>query len=150
MGGWSPRLRTSNSKSRDLINGKKKSNIAVTFGKMKIAAYILTLLMLFLVVQPLVIECVAATKSPEQQCKIKRCVPAKPACPKEDNKECERSTACNPFASCSQCHFVNASKFLYAPGVGIAENSITSSHDEKVTAGFMNDCWHPPEWRLKS
>jgi hypothetical protein len=117
---------------------------------MKPAAHILTLLMLFLMVQPLVVECVAATKPPEQQCKLKRCVPVKPTCPKEDNKECERSTSCNPFASCSQCHFVNASKFLYAPAMGMLVNKTVISHNEKVAAGFMNDCWHPPEVKFKS
>jgi hypothetical protein len=131
----------------NLISGEYFIPSATIFEAVKPAAYILALLMLFLMAQPLVVECVAASaqKAEPVSCKRNQRCPMKPTCPREDNKECERSTGCNPFASCSQCHFVNASKFLYAPASGIAIDDNIIQPGEKVVAGFINDCWHPPE-----
>lgn len=135
-----------------MISGAAPGVWAIIFGAMKPAAYILTLLMLFLIVQPIVVECVAASSAEPAKaaCKMKRSCPMKPACTEEDenNNECERSASCNPFASCSQCHFVNASKFLYAPAMGMVRDSRTIMAGEKLVAGFIADCWQPPEFVL--
>jgi hypothetical protein len=118
------------------------------FEIMKPAAYILTLLMLFFMLQPVLIQCQASA--------LAECAPpktswggnscgSKAALPKKETKDCERTAPCNPFASCSQCHYVAASKIVYAALIAQTDNRLHLHQGDNITSGFLNDCWHPPE-----
>lgn len=64
---------------------------------------------------------------------------------KTENKDCDRTNACNPFAGCSLCHYTAASKYLYAASsVQKPIKKITLS-SEAVHSGFTADCWNPPK-----
>lgn len=118
-------------------------------------AYILSLLMLFLMAQPMLVECQAMIKvEPEPvkaMCGAKAChktmeakKPAGKSCSSK-SKECDKTTTCNPFASCSQCQYVAASRYLYAGDQTLAGSKRSYPTNENIVTGFRNDCWQPPE-----
>ena len=118
---------------------------------MKPAVYILSFTLLFLMVQPMLINCqtqVKATVAMSGCIKNKGCHKAKKtenkACDK--TKDCDKTNACNPFASCSQCQYTVVSKFFYAGSiVQILKNKLPSQNNN-IESGFINDFWQPPEW----
>jgi hypothetical protein len=120
---------------------------------MKPVASILSLLLLFLMAQPMIIECQAMIKvePPATVCGANSChkdmakkKPAGKQCSSK-SKECDKTTTCNPFASCSQCQYVAASRYLYAGDQALAVSKRSYPTNENSVTGFRNDCWQPPE-----
>ncbi|MEO8172367.1 MAG: hypothetical protein ABI581_04765 [Sediminibacterium sp.] len=120
---------------------------------MKPVASILSLLMLFLMAQPMLVECQAMVKvePPVTVCGAKSCHKAaaqkkladKRCCDK--SKECDKTNACNPFASCSQCQYVAVSRYMYAGDQALAHSKRSYPTKENIVTGFTNVCWQPPE-----
>lgn len=123
---------------------------SLTLRSMKQAAYILTILMLFFMAQPFLVNCQAQVKPVS---KITGCCGGN-SCHKKSKdekapvKDCDRTNACNPFAGCSQCQYIPTSKFTYPLRTvnSISEKIAISS--ENIQAGYSNDCWHPPKFIL--
>jgi hypothetical protein len=130
---------------RSFLQNNKRIPI---FEMMKPAAYILIVLMLFFMLQPVLIQCqvyaLAECAPPKTGCGGNSCS-SKAAVPKKETKDCERTAPCNPFASCSQCHYVAASRIIYAATAAQMTNRLNSHQGDNITSGFLNDCWHPPE-----
>jgi hypothetical protein len=112
---------------------------------MKAAASILTILMLFFTAQPVLVQCQPVMRDPKpvSNCCGKTC--NKKQEKKPDTRDCNRTDACNPFAGCSQCHYIAASKFFYNSGLSIAGQRNSYAPGENILAGFQPDCWQPPE-----
>ncbi|MES2371705.1 MAG: hypothetical protein V4557_03935 [Bacteroidota bacterium] len=121
---------------------------------MKPVASILSLLMLFLMAQPMIMECQAMVKvePPATVCGANSCPKAMAKKKLADkscsskSKECDRTNTCNPFASCSQCQYVAASRYLYAGDQILAGSKRSYTANENIVTGFRNDCWQPPEF----
>ncbi len=134
------------------MNGLPEPNICLPLYCMKPVAYILSLLMLFLMAQPLLIECQAMVKvEPEpvkEGCCAKTCQktkkPADKSCSSK-SKECDRTNTCNPFASCSQSQYTVTSRYIYAGDQILAASKRSYPTNENIVSGFRNDCWQPPE-----
>jgi hypothetical protein len=117
---------------------------------MKLRAFLLVAMVLFFTVQPILLCCQLETKvveemaccsSEEEQCPIA----TTKGCKQEDNPCNSSSNTCNPFASCSQSIYIAGSKFNW-PGTPLKD--ITQQpirFNEKIAAGFMANCWQPPE-----
>jgi hypothetical protein len=115
---------------------------------MKPAACLLTILVLFFMAQPILVNCQLQHK--ESIPAMKNCCGGK-ACHKNENnkkqesKDCDRTNACNPFAGCSGCQYIAASKYFYSP---ISAENISATMikgTENIQPGFSNDCWNPPK-----
>ncbi len=120
---------------------------------MKQAAYILTILMLFFMAQPLLVNCQAQLQRVSKMtgcCGGKSCHKKEVQDKKTPVKDCDRTNACNPFAGCSQCQYIPTSKFTYPlhPINAVSEKMAISS--ENIQTGYSNDCWHPPKFRFSS
>ena len=114
---------------------------------MKQPAYILTILMLFFMVQPFVVNCQAQVKPVSKMtgcCGGESCH-KKEKDKKTESKDCDRTNACNPFAGCSGCQYVAGSKFLYSSiNIQTRLKKITLA-SENISSGFSSDCFQPPE-----
>jgi hypothetical protein len=112
---------------------------------MKPGASILTILMLFFTAQPVLVRCqpVVSDPKPAMSCCAKTC--HKKQEKKADTRDCDRTNACNPFAGCSQCHYIAVSKFFYNGNLSIAYQRNSYAPGENILAGFQPDCWQPPE-----
>src|SRR5437870_2790589 len=112
---------------------------------MKQAASILTILMLFFTAQPMLVQCQPGMPDvkPAKGCCAKTC--NKKQQKKADTRDCNRTDACNPFAGCSQCQYIIASKFFYNTNLSIAARQNSYAPSEHILAGFQPDCWQPPE-----
>lgn len=124
----------------------------VTLYFMKRSAYILSLLMLSLMVQPLLVECQAKNADVKISCGANSCKKEQKNslsninnCKKNSNKDCDRTNACNPFASCSQSHYTTVSKFSYNGVFLVLKNNPYLLSNESTTAGYNGNCWQPPE-----
>ena len=114
---------------------------------MKPAAIFLTTLLLFLMAQPILVNC--QVKHQESKPAAAGCCGGKSCSKKqkekkEESKDCDRTNACNPFAGCSGCQYVAASKYFYSPmsSENVSARMITGA--ENIQPGFSNDCWNPP------
>jgi hypothetical protein len=125
------------------------------YTRMKPVASILSLLMLFLMAQPMLMECQAMIKAEQEpvkaMCGARSChkttetkKTAEKSCSSK-SKECDKTNTCNPFASCSQCQYVAASRYLYAGDQTLAGSKRSYPTNENSVTGFRNDCWQPPE-----
>jgi hypothetical protein len=136
------------------MSGLCEPNSCLPLRCMKPVASILSLLMLFLMAQPMIMECQAMVKvePPATTCGANSCHKAmakKKAAEKScsgKSKECDKTNACNPFASCSQCQYVAASRYLYAGDQTLADSKRSYPTNENSVTGFRNDCWQPPEF----
>jgi hypothetical protein len=116
---------------------------------MKQAAYILTLLMLFSMAQPLIVNCqvkLAHAKTEETGCCKKNACNKKQK--EEPAKDCDKTSSCNPFAGCSLCQYIAASKFTYSLHEINTNSYGRIINNDDVLAGFSNDCWRPPKFIL--
>jgi hypothetical protein len=128
---------------------------------MKPVAYFFTAMLLFLNLQPILVNCQelvkptgnlssAPVKSTCQKTKSTCPMAQKKSCPKSkstktENKDCDRTASCNPFASCSQCHYLATNKSLYFNSVAILAKVRLFTPNEDIQSGFLADCWHPPK-----
>jgi hypothetical protein len=116
---------------------------------MKPTAYILSILMLFLVAQPLLVNCQlrAQLKAPKTCCakSMHKGCDKKDTKKKSESKDCDRTTGCNPFAGCSQCQYITVSKFFYSSGFEQISAKRIPSLNEKTQSGYGTNCWQPPE-----
>jgi hypothetical protein len=115
---------------------------------MKKAASILTILLLFFTAQPVLLRCQPAIPDakPARNCCAKTC--NKKQEKKADTRDCNQTDACNPFAGCSQCHYIAVSKFFYNSNLSITYQRNSYAPGEDILAGFQPDCWQPPELAL--
>ena len=114
---------------------------------MKPAAFLLIILVFFGNVQPLLLECYGKEKQPGNTatCQASKCCSKKEAAGKSNRKETARTEGCNPFASCSGCHYVVNLKVI---NLRISISSVKvklRTGSENIRSGFLTDCWHPPE-----
>lgn len=136
------------------MSGLPEPNGCIPLYCMKPVASILSLLMLFLIAQPMIMECQAMVKvdPPATVCGGNSCPKAMAKKKLADkscsgkSKECDRTTSCNPFASCSQCQYVAASRYMYAGDQTLANSKRSCYTNENIVTGFRNDCWQPPEF----
>jgi hypothetical protein len=101
--------------------------------------------MLFLFVQPVLLQCQELTKMPPKMscCSSKKCnMPDKK---NKDSKDCDRTGACNPFAGCSQAQYTNPSRYFHPENFLIGQPLKKPATLGVIQAGFIVDCWHPPE-----
>lgn len=137
-----------------LMSGLPEPNGCIPLRSMKPVASILSLLILFLMAQPMIMECQAMVKQepPATTCGAGSCHKAaakKKLADKrcaDKSKECDKTNTCNPFASCSQCQYVAASRYLYAGDQVLASSKRSYTVNENIATGFRNDCWQPPEF----
>jgi len=136
-----------------LMNGLPEPNGCIPLCSMKPVASILSLLILFLMAQPLIMECQAMVKvePPATVCGANSCHKtmakkklADKSCSSK-SKECDKTNSCNPFASCSQCQYVAASRYMYAGDPTLVNHKRSYITNESIVTGFRNDCWQPPE-----
>ena len=129
---------------------------------MKPVAYFFTVMLLFLNLQPILVNCQGLVKpggtlscppvkSTCQKTANSCSMSKKKTCPKSrsenpKNKDCDRTAGCNPFASCSQCHYIVTNRSLYLNSIILLTKVRLSSLNEDIQAGFLADCWHPPEF----
>lgn len=121
---------------------------------MKFAAHILSLLMLCMMAQPLLIECqaksikAAAKTHCGKSCHKKKTEPAgeRKSCNSDKNKECDRTSSCNPFAACSQCQYMASSKYDCSNSMVVVKKDQRPAPGDTLSPGFGNNCWQPPEW----
>ena len=110
----------------------------IIFYKVKIAALILSFILVFFMVQPLM----ASIDGENKQCCSEKC------CKKKDtnkkNKEDNRN--CNPLMSCSYCHISSLPKFsLSVPSSTFVKKIYLSTNDTYISA-YLSECWHPPNF----
>jgi hypothetical protein len=122
-------------------------DVVLILERMNPAAFLLIILVFFGNVQPLLLDCYGKTKQPgsTSTCEASKRCSKKEAAGKSSGKETTRTEGCNPFASCSGCHYVINLKVI---NLRISISSVkvklfTGSED--IRSGFMSDCWHPPE-----
>jgi hypothetical protein len=131
------------------MNGLANLYHYLSLKPMKQTAYILTLLMLFSIAQPFVVDCQA--KQAHAKTKVTGCC-KKNTCNKKEKeepaKDCDKTTSCNPFAGCSLCQYIAASKYTYSPYVLNANFYGRILNNDNVLAGFSNNCWRPPKFSL--
>jgi hypothetical protein len=113
---------------------------------MKPAAYILIVMMLFLNLQPLLVNCQMRVVTPEIRttCNGSRCCSEKETEDTEKKSE-EHSEGCNPFAGCSQCQYLASYKIINLPKPAPVAKTRLFTASEDLQQGFITDCWHPPE-----
>jgi hypothetical protein len=104
--------------------------------------------MAFFMAQPLLVQCQLQAKesAPASECcasksKCKKAAEKK----KTENKDCDQANTCNPFAGCSQCHYIAASKFFYPTRAIQKADKSGDRHDDNIASGFSADFWQPPE-----
>jgi hypothetical protein len=136
------------------MNGERHAHIirSISYlgGDMKPAASLFTALIIFLMAQPILINCQAAAKPclpVKSACGDNTCGKAKTAEPEKKTDENGRrdNGACNPFASCSQCHFTAARMFdMELPGFALNIQRIIKN--DHLRSSYTSDFWQPPEW----
>jgi hypothetical protein len=117
---------------------------------MQARAFILALMVLFFTVQPILL-CCQMQQAAKQAAETDSCTKssgctkeAKSPCNEEDSP-CTNTSACNPFASCSQCPYIDISKFNCAAMIGSAAKKQLAPFDEAIAKGHLASCWQPPE-----
>ncbi len=106
--------------------------------------------MLFLTVQPLIVNCQLQIKEPAHTprcCGDKSC-DKKRAEQRTGKKDCEGTSAGNPFAFCSQCQYTAVRLITYAGIIDKNSTTKTAIINENIESGFKADCWHPPKFCL--
>ncbi len=111
---------------------------------MKSAAYFIAVLTFFLTMHPLLVNCQAEMQACETKavCGATKCSLQKDNDGKEDD---ENSGGCNPFASCSQCHYLSLYRSYQLRPVATIITVTLFTAAEDIRSGFISDCWHPPE-----
>ncbi len=135
------------------MNGLPEPNSCLPLHSMKPVASILSLLILFLMAQPMIMECQAMVKvePPATVCGANSCHKAMAKKKLADkscsskSKECDKTNSCNPFASCSQCQYIVVSRYMYAGDPTLVNHKRSYATNENIVTGFRNDCWQPPE-----
>jgi hypothetical protein len=115
---------------------------------MKASAYIFTLLTLFFVAQPYIVRCqqdlIAANEAKQAECCSRSC-DKKQATENPQTKDCDKTNSCNPFAGCSGCQYLPTTRFQYKSLAAAADKLRSPSFSENTAAGFITNCWNPPE-----
>lgn len=117
---------------------------------MKATAYIFTTLMLFLMAQPVIINC---------QERMETCATVKPSCggnscsASQEKKETDKDSreripqdGCNPFAACSGCHFIAIMKSFQVSAPEVCSVQKIIPRNENRCSDFTGDAWNPPEF----
>jgi len=119
----------------------------VPLRNMKPAAFIFSVLMLFFTAQPFLVRCQPMAQKPANEmacCGGKSCH-KKEMPQKAENKNCDGSNSCNPFAGCSQCQYTTLSATIRIEMIELIDPNKGIIHHEALQSGFLSDCWHPPE-----
>lgn len=118
--------------------------------EMKTFVVLFAVYLLFIIAQPLV--CVAyCTVGQTENCCVARSsnqeLPANNKKPnQEHNNNCCNDGVCNPCMSCSYCCFVakmDQNSFQFSTILADIRNLRITN--DKVIAGYLTACWHPPE-----
>jgi hypothetical protein len=117
---------------------------------MKPAACLLTFLMFFGIVQPVLLDCYGNDKQPDitSTCSASKSCSKKEGAGKPSEEDTDRTAGCNPFASCSGCQYVFNHKVVYFRAISPAIKVKLFTAGEDIQSGFISDCWHPPEAML--
>ena len=102
---------------------------------MKATVYILSLVMAFLMVQPLI-----PVNNKEECCSEKCCKK------KEDKKENSKNKDCNPLMNCRFCALFIVSKSYQVEINPInTREKILIINDNRIIKN-LSECWHPPKF----
>ena len=117
---------------------------------MRPAAFIFCILMLFFTAQPLLVYCQLQPKKETTHvtgcCRAKSCQKkGKEKEKKSENRDCDNTNSCNPFASCARCQYVAVYRIFCIESIDqkISNKSIVTNED--LQKGYLRDCWHPPK-----
>ena len=116
---------------------------------MKILSAILTTLILFLTMQPVLtnlnLVAVKEAKVVDNCCTHKQKAQPTKEKQEKDNNCCNNGRCENPFLACANCYFINRdqSPFLFAPVFIQTEKSRLVN--DKALSSYTEDFWHPPE-----
>ena len=116
---------------------------------MKVFSAIFTALILFLLVQPALINqtfTLADNKQLTNSCcsKEHRTVKSKNR-QGRDNNCCNRGHCNNPFLSCSNCYFVSQVNLYSLALQPFVKAQKLRLKDDNILSSYMRDFWHPPE-----
>lgn len=108
---------------------------------MKSVAAILTLLILFIAIQPAV---ESMSVESDSICCETACMPVSDnqQVPLTDN---ESNGLCNPFMQCSFCVMFVGSLTTFIPKSGFPDSKIKQFYQSRATSQYSFDFWHPPK-----
>lgn len=117
---------------------------------MKPAACLLSFLMFFGTVQPVLLDCYGMDKQADNTstCSAGKSCSKNEEPDKTSKEDAGRTTGCNPFASCSGCQYVVNPKLIYTRTISPVMKVKLFTAGENIQPGFLSDCWHPPEAML--
>lgn len=116
------------------------------FTPVRLPAFILLVLALFLTAQPLLVQC-QEKRAEQKSCCSKSCADKKNK-QKDSSKECDKTTGCNPFAGCSGCYYMVTTHARHTNFFHSLRAVQQVQLTENTVSGFVTDCWHPPEMNL--
>lgn len=113
---------------------------------MKIVSAILTVLIFFLTVQPMLTNLINADSNKiavtDKCCSDNHNNQSS----KDKNNNCCNDGHCdNPFLICSNCTFINFDKAVFSFAHFFSKNKRINPTDDNVLSSYMQDFWHPPE-----
>lgn len=131
-----------------MINGVAGTPDFSNFIGLKTVASILTSLLLFLTVQPLLLNCFSAEGGQQRMeqgcCSTGRCHNKQPV-NRSGNRDSEHANGCNPFAGCSGCQYVAAARVNYTTQLQSQSDVYPLPFSEDEHRGFGGQCFQPPE-----